>query len=88
MPIYEYVCGACGQHAEIMQKIGEVATECPHCQKPALKKQLSAPGFQLKGSGWYATDFRGKDKAKGEDKAKEEAAAPAATCGGGGCGCH
>ena len=92
MPIYEYVCDACGKHAEMMQKIGEVATECPACHKPALKKCLSAPGFQLKGSGWYATDFRGKDKAKdkakGEDKAKEEGAAPAAAtaCGGGGCG--
>ena len=63
MPIYEYRCGACGQDHEVLQKVSEPPlTECPACGKPALKKQLSAAGFQLKGSGWYATDFKGSGK--------------------------
>ncbi len=85
MPIYEYVCESCGKSLEIMQKMGEVATECPACHKPALKKQISAPGFQLKGTGWYQTDFRGKDKKSG---GSEESATPAPPCGAGTCGCH
>jgi putative FmdB family regulatory protein len=63
MPIYEYRCGECGQEHEVLQKVSEPPlTECPACGKPALKKQLSAAGFQLKGSGWYATDFKGSAK--------------------------
>lgn len=87
MPIYEYVCGSCGHNVEVIQKMGEVLKECPACKKATLKKRISAAGFQLKGSGWYATDFRGKDKPKTEDKAQEETSAPAAACGTG-CGCH
>ncbi len=87
MPIYEYVCGSCGHEVEVMQKVGEVLQECPACQAPALKKRISAAGFQLKGTGWYATDFRGKDGKKTEDKPKEESA-PKTACASGGCGCH
>jgi len=63
MPIYEYRCGECGQEHEVLQKVSEPPlTECPACGKPALKKQLSAAGFQLKGSGWHATDYGRKEK--------------------------
>ncbi|WP_440940510.1 FmdB family zinc ribbon protein [Immundisolibacter sp.] len=64
MPIYEYVCGACGVQRDVMQKVSEPAlTQCPQCGAEAFQKQVSAAGFQLKGSGWYVTDFRGnKDK--------------------------
>lgn len=71
MPIYEYRCGACGQDHEVLQKVSEPPlTECPACGKPALKKQLSAAGFQLKGSGWYATDFKGAAKRPAEKTAE------------------
>jgi putative FmdB family regulatory protein len=70
MPIYEYRCGECGQDHEVLQKVSEPPlTECPACGKPALKKQLSAAGFQLKGSGWYATDFKTAAKKPAEKKA-------------------
>ena len=60
MPIYAYKCGACGFAKDHLQKISDPAlTDCPQCGKPSFSKQLSAPGFQLKGSGWYATDFKG-----------------------------
>ena len=69
MPIYEYRCGECGQEHEVLQKVSEPPlTQCPACGKPALKKQLSAAGFQLKGSGWYATDFKGSAKKPAEKK--------------------
>ena len=70
MPIYEYRCGACGHQEEHLQKISEkpLAT-CPACGKRAYKKQLSAAGFQLKGSGWYATDFKSTGKKPPEKKA-------------------
>ena len=59
MPIYAYKCGACGFAKDQLQKISDPAlTDCPQCGKPSFSKQLSAPGFQLKGSGWYATDFK------------------------------
>ena len=70
MPIYEYRCAECGQEHEVLQKVSEPPlTECPACGKPALKKQLSAAGFQLKGSGWYATDFKGSAKKPAEKSA-------------------
>lgn len=60
MPIYEYRCSDCGFQDEFLQKISEPPmTVCPSCGKASLKKLLSAAGFQLKGSGWYATDFKG-----------------------------
>ncbi len=59
MPIYEYQCMSCGYELERIQKISDPAlTDCPACQQPALKKQVSAAAFRLKGSGWYETDFK------------------------------
>jgi putative FmdB family regulatory protein len=59
MPIYEYRCGACGHQEDHLQKVSEKPlSKCPACGKKTYKKQLSAAGFQLKGSGWYATDFK------------------------------
>jgi len=60
MPIYEYRCASCGHQQEFLQKVSDAPhTTCPKCAKPSLSKMLSAAGFQLKGSGWYATDFKG-----------------------------
>ncbi|WP_296490120.1 FmdB family zinc ribbon protein [Rhodoferax sp.] len=60
MPIYAYKCNACGFARDVLQKMSDpVLTECPSCGKPNFDKQLTAAGFQLKGSGWYATDFKG-----------------------------
>ena len=60
MPIYAYRCEACGFAKDALQKVSDAPlTVCPSCDKPAFKKQLTAAGFQLKGSGWYVTDFRG-----------------------------
>lgn len=66
MPIYAYRCGACGLDRDVLQKISDpVLTVCPECGAEAFAKQLTAAGFQLKGSGWYVTDFRdGGNKAK------------------------
>lgn len=63
MPIYEYACGACNHRLEKLQKLADAPlVECPACRQPALKKQVSATGFQLKGTGWYATDFKPKNQ--------------------------
>ena len=71
MPIYEYKCGACGHREEHLQKVTErPLSKCPACGRKKYVKQLSAAGFQLKGSGWYATDFRGGAK-KADDKKTE-----------------
>jgi len=100
MPIYEYRCSSCGHQQEFLQKVSDPPrTDCPKCHKPALSKLLSAAGFQLKGSGWYATDFKGKstpakadatpeggDSKPAGDKGETKAAA-AAACGAN-CGCH
>ncbi|CUI06973.1 zinc ribbon domain-containing protein [Massilia sp. P8910] len=60
MPIYAYRCDECGFAKDVLQKISDpVLTICVSCGKPSFKKQLTAAGFQLKGTGWYATDFRG-----------------------------
>ncbi|PIT79135.1 FmdB family transcriptional regulator [Limnohabitans sp. JirII-29] len=60
MPIYAYKCGSCGHAKDVLQKISDAPlTDCPECGKPTFTKQLTAAGFQLKGSGWYATDFKG-----------------------------
>lgn len=68
MPIYEYRCAACGHQDEHLQKVSDAPlTKCPSCGKPRYQKQLSAAGFQLKGTGWYATDFKGSAK-KAADK--------------------
>ena len=63
MPIYEYQCNACGHSMEAFQSMSEAPlTDCPACHKPLLQKLISAAGFQLKGTGWYVTDFRDKGK--------------------------
>jgi putative FmdB family regulatory protein len=60
MPIYEYRCSACGHELEAIQRFSDAPlAACPVCGKPTLVKLVSAAGFQLKGSGWYATDFKG-----------------------------
>ena len=63
MPIYAYRCSSCGLKKDVMQKMSaDPLTTCPECKAEAFVKQLTAPGFQLKGSGWYATDFKGGAK--------------------------
>ncbi len=60
MPIYAYRCESCGHAKDVLQKMSDpVLTTCPHCGAESFKKQITAAGFQLKGSGWYVTDFRG-----------------------------
>ena len=103
MPIYAYKCESCGHAKDVLQKISDAPlTDCPACGKATFSKQLTAAGFQLKGSGWYATDFRGgtsgaggtsapasaaaESSSAGSDAAPTAAAAPAA-CGGS-CACH
>jgi putative FmdB family regulatory protein len=74
MPIYAYRCSECGAAHEALQKLSaQPLIECPACGKPALVKQVTAAGFQLKGSGWYVTDFRGGGQAKDEAKSHDEA---------------
>jgi len=76
MPIYAYRCDACGFRKDVLQKMSDPAlTVCLSCGAESFAKQLSAPAFQLKGTGWYATDFR--DKAKKPEGAEADAAAPA-----------
>ena len=87
MPIYEYRCPSCGFQKEHLQKMSdEPLSVCPSCGTTGYAKQLSAAGFQLKGSGWYATDFKGG--AKPAAAAAESTPAPAAGGCGGGCACH
>lgn len=65
MPIYEYKCAQCGHRLEAIQKMSDdPLTECPACGRAELKRLLSAAGFQLKGSGWYATDFKNSGRKK------------------------
>ncbi|WP_421956357.1 FmdB family zinc ribbon protein [Polaromonas sp.] len=60
MPIYAYKCESCGHTKDVLQKMSDAPlTDCPQCGAAAFKKQVTAAGFQLKGSGWYVTDFRG-----------------------------
>ncbi len=104
MPIYAYRCTACGHAKDVLQKISDpVLTTCPACGEQSFEKQLTAAGFQLKGSGWYATDFKGGGASAKPADAKSDApaAAPAADSGsstasaapaaggcGGSCACH
>lgn len=97
MPIYEYRCPSCGFQKEHLQKMSDAPlSACPSCGATGYAKLLSAAGFQLKGSGWYATDFKGGGKApasspspssSSSDAASSSDASPAAGCGGG-CACH
>lgn len=65
MPIYEYHCAACGHDVEVLQKMADAPLrKCPDCGKARLQRLVSAPRFRLKGSGWYETDFKGKDETK------------------------
>ncbi|MFZ4652571.1 MAG: FmdB family zinc ribbon protein [Rubrivivax sp.] len=92
MPIYAYRCGACGHSRDVLQKLSDpLLTTCPACGAEAFSKQVTAAGFQLKGSGWYVTDFRdngsgrkaGGDAASGEPGAGQDASqAPAAAASG------
>ena len=88
MPIYAYKCASCGFAKDVLQKLSDAPlTDCPACAQPSFQKQLTAAGFQLKGSGWYVTDF--KDKGAGASSAatsatassssSDSAAAPAAS---------
>lgn len=86
MPIYAYQCESCGHAKDVLQKMSDVPlTQCPACGAETFKKQLTAAGFQLKGSGWYATDFKGGKGAASAtataaaSKATEAAPAPAAS---------
>lgn len=95
MPIYEYRCDACGFQKEYLQKMSDpLLTDCSECGKAALKKMVTAAGFQLKGSGWYVTDFRqgskpaatgtsaGTAKVEGDAGGKAEAKAESGAAGG------
>ncbi len=73
MPIYAYRCEACGLAKDVLQKISDATlTDCDACGAPAMKKQVTAAGFQLKGSGWYVTDFRNNGKGSSASTAKPE----------------
>jgi putative FmdB family regulatory protein len=78
MPIYSYRCQACGFAKDVLQKVSDAPlTECQACGKSTFKKQLTAAGFQLKGSGWYVTDFRGGSGAAAPAAASDTAAGAA-----------
>ena len=89
MPIYAYKCGSCGHAKDVLQKISDTPlTVCPACGAEAFSKQVTAAGFQLKGSGWYVTDFRGGNSGGGgtsapatdaKTESKSDAAAPASS---------
>jgi putative FmdB family regulatory protein len=73
MPIYEYECGACGERREFSQKFSDSPKrKCPPCGALKLKRLISAAAFHLKGNGWYVTDFRDKDKKKGDAKSSSK----------------
>lgn len=87
MPIYPYVCTACGHEFDALQKLSDdPLTECPECGEATLRKRLAAPAFQLKGTGWYETDFKhgskgkktdGNEKSAGGSEAKDAGSKPA-----------
>src|SRR4051794_38318127 len=75
MPIYAYKCGSCGHAKDVLQKISDAPlTTCPVCGAEAFSKQVTAAGFQLKGSGWYVTDFRNGNSGAGSAPAKADEA--------------
>lgn len=86
MPIYDFECSQCGHQQELMRKVSAPALDtCPQCQQPTFAKKVSAPNFQLTGSGWYATDFK-HGGGSASKPAAESASAPAACAPG--CACH
>ncbi len=87
MPIYAYRCGSCGHAKDVLQKLSDAPlSTCPACGAEAFQKQITAAGFQLKGSGWYVTDFKGGGSSATATSASAPAAsdAPAAAASGGG----
>lgn len=79
MPIYAYRCSACGHARDVLQKISDAPlTLCPACGAQAFSKQVTAAGFQLKGTGWYATDFSGRKASAPSDASSGTAEQPAA----------
>ena len=86
MPIYDYQCTSCGFKKEVMRKASEPnLTVCPECTKETFAKQVSAPSFQLNGTGWYATDFKGSGSKPAAPEKNTEVAPAACTTG---CACH
>ena len=84
MPIYAYKCDACGHAKDVLQKMSDAPlADCPACGAPKFSKQLTAPGFQLKGTGWYATDFKGGGAASAAAPAAADAVASPAPASGG-----
>ena len=82
MPIYAYKCASCGHAKDVLQKISDPALiECPACGQSSFSKQLTAAGFQLKGSGWYVTDFRGGASGAGAAAGTAASAAGGAASG-------
>ncbi|SIT20777.1 FmdB family zinc ribbon protein [Achromobacter sp. MFA1 R4] len=82
MPIYAYKCSACGHAKDVLQKISDAPlSDCPECGQSTFSKQVTAAGFQLKGSGWYVTDFRGNGNGNGggSGQGAAPAGAPAAS---------
>jgi putative FmdB family regulatory protein len=105
MPIYAYRCSACGHAKDVLQKLSDAPlTTCPSCAAESFSKQVTAAGFQLKGSGWYATDFKGggssatsstapSTSGSGSEPAKTDSASSSdassgGTACGGSCACH
>ncbi len=99
MPIYAYKCESCGHAKDVLQKISDAPlSDCPACGAATFKKQLTAAGFQLKGSGWYATDFRNGGGSAAAGATSAAATGPAETASattdtssgpcGGSCACH
>ena len=88
MPIYEYRCARCGHQQEFLQKLSDAPhTRCTKCGEESFEKMVTAAGFQLKGSGWYATDFKGGSKpaakeSESKSESKKDAGPP---CGTGAC---
>lgn len=102
MPIYAYKCESCGHAQDVLQKLSDAPLSvCPHCGAASFRKQLTAAGFQLKGSGWYATDFKGSgghaagaastataSSSTSANTADSSAPATPAPCGAPSCACH
>ncbi|NLY34320.1 MAG: zinc ribbon domain-containing protein [Alcaligenaceae bacterium] len=79
MPIYAYKCSACGHEQDVLQKMSdEPLTVCPECNQETYAKQVTAAGFQLKGTGWYVTDFRGGSASSGGASASAGASSTSA----------
>jgi putative FmdB family regulatory protein len=97
MPIYGYQCGQCSHTQDHLQKVSDPTIDtCPQCGSTSYSKQLSAAGFQLKGNGWYATDFKGSGTSAKPATSAEGSAAPTSSAAtsasstpcGGSCACH